>query len=80
MNDVMHVLQASQKFEETLNESLKFGDVKVLSIDKFCTVRDSDLPILEDRKRKIKWCFNTELEWSRAAGGFMEFCNAERDS
>lgn len=78
MNDVMHVLQASQKFEETLAESLKFGDAKVLSINKLCTVRDNDLPKLEKRKRKIKWCLDIELEWSRAAGGFMEFCNSER--
>lgn len=75
------VVKASRTFDATLADVLdeNYANAKVLAIDRFCNVQDHMLPLLEERKSKIKWCLFKELKWSRAIGNWMDFCGARDD-
>lgn len=72
----LQVVQASRAFYTTLNKTLeaRYADSKILAIDKVCHIRDFELPIIEERKAKMSWCLDIELAWTRANGGFENFC------
>lgn len=77
-NSQQVVVEASKTFGATLKDTLeeRYANAKVLAIDRFCNVRDYQLPILEARKSQLKWCLDKELQWSRAVGGWMPFCGS----
>jgi hypothetical protein len=69
---------AAHNFSETFRRASdrKYNDVKVLSIIKICNIRDYKLPVLETRRKTLGWCFDRDLEWSRAVGAWMDFCQS----
>jgi hypothetical protein len=72
------VVYAAHNFSETFRRTVdrKYKDVKVLSIMKICNIRDHKLPILEKRRKTLGWCIDKDLEWSRAVGAWMDFCQS----
>jgi hypothetical protein len=72
------VMNAAHNFSETFRRATdtKYADVKMLSINKICNVRDYKLEVLEERRKKMKWCFDKDQEWNRAMGAWMDFCDA----
>jgi hypothetical protein len=76
MRNDMKVVSASETLDATLKETLRYADTKVVALDRFCNVRDHESPVLVKRKKKMRWCLRKELKWSRAIGGWMDFCGA----
>ena len=73
------VVIAAGNFSETLRRAAdkKYGDVKVLSVLKICNLRDYKLEVLEKRQKKMGWCFDTDQQWAKGLGGWMNFCESE---
>ena len=74
------VVFAAHNFSETFRRATdkKYASAKVLSIMKICNVRDYKLPVLEDRRNTMSWCFDRDQEWQKDIGGWMSFCEAGR--
>jgi hypothetical protein len=72
------VVIAAHNFSETFRRTIdsKYADVKVLAINKICNVRDYKLEVLEERRKKMGWCFDKDQKWSKAMGAWMDFCEA----
>jgi hypothetical protein len=72
----LEIVTARYNFSDTFRRltSSQYADAPVLAIHKMCNVRDYKLQVLEDRKEKLKFCNDKDHEWSRAVGGWMDFC------
>jgi hypothetical protein len=72
------LIYAAHNFSETFRRATdsKYADVKILSINKICNLRDYRLEVVEERRKKIKWCPDKDQEWNRAMGAWMDFCDA----
>ena len=77
----IEVVIAARNFSETFRRTIdsKYADVKVLAINKICNVRDYKLEVLEERRKKMGWCFDKDQQWSKAMGAWMEFCDASTE-
>jgi hypothetical protein len=53
-------------------------DVPVLALYKISNLRDrSTVPrVVDERRKKLKLCFNTNTKWTEAVGGWMKFCGS----
>ena len=76
--DDIEVVIAAHNFSETFKRTSheKYKNVKVLAIHKICNVRDYKLQVLEERRKKMGWCFDKDQQWSKAMGAWMDFCNS----
>ena len=72
------LIYAAHNFSQSFRSATdtKYGDVRILSINKICNVCDLKLEILEERRKKMNWCFDKDQEWNRAMGAWMDFCGA----
>jgi hypothetical protein len=72
----LEIVTARYNFSDTFRRltSSQYVDAPVLAIHQMCNVRDYKLQVLEDRKAKLKFCSEKDHEWSRAVGGWMDFC------
>lgn len=70
------VVTARYNFSDTFRRTTsdEYADVPVLAIHKICNVRDYKLEVLEERKSTMKFCFDKDMEWTRAMGAWMDFC------
>lgn len=71
------VMYAGRNYSDT-HHRINGSNVKVLGINKICSMRDHELPsIIEQRITSMKWCLDKDLKWSEAIGSWIQFCQEE---